>query len=107
MIYIENGEKRYKCTAPDEQRVNIYPQGRQWVLDFTICDSISADEVDALLSTEDKVFVYVDDTTAEEKTFVFSGYSKINGASIKYNQDMSCTVNIQLGKEIECNARKI
>ena len=105
MIYIVNGDKKYKCTAPNEHRVNIFPQCRQWVIDFTICDTINAAELDELLGTHIFTFVFYDDTTNEEvKTLIFEDYTKINSASIKYEQDLSCTASIQLGKEVQNNA---
>lgn len=107
MIYVLNGEKRYKCTAPEEHRINIHPQQRQWVIDFIICDAIIASELDVLLELEELTFVCVDDTTGAETSLVFSGYTKINSAAIKYEQDLSCTSTVQLGKEIENNAVKI
>lgn len=103
MVYVTNGGKKYQCTAPDEHRINIHSQKRQWVIDFTICDSISAAEMDALLDGNDLVFIYVDDATKEEKVLTFSGYTTVNSASIKYNQDLSCTALVQLGKEIISN----
>ena len=109
MIYVyKNKDKKYKCTPPDEQRVTVFPQGRQWVLDFTICDAITAAELDELLDTNSLSFEYCDDSTgALQNTLTFEGYTKINGAYIKYEQDLSCTAPIQLGKEITNNASKI
>lgn len=107
MIYIANGNKKYKCTPPDEHRINIYPQRRQWVIDFTITDNITSDEMDELLSLGELNFVRVDETTKEETMLTFSDYSIINSASVKYEQDLSCTATVQLGKEIESNACKI
>lgn len=105
MIYVVKNEKKYKCTAPDEHRINVFPQGRQWVIDFTICDTINAAELDDLLNTTALTFVYYDDTSGEEeKTLIFEGYIIINSASIKYEQDLSCTASVQLGKEVQNNA---
>lgn len=108
MIYIVNNSKNYKCTAPDEHRINIFPQGRQWVIDFTICDAITAAELDELLTASTLTFKYYNDTTGEEeKTLHFEGYTVINTASIKYEQDLSCTAPVQLGKEVENNVCEI
>ena len=104
MIYVTNGSKRYKCTAPDEHRIDLHAQKRQWVIDFTICDTITAPEMDDLLTGTDLIFICVNEDTKEETTLTFSGYVKINSASIKYNQDLSCTATVQLGKEIVSNA---
>lgn len=104
MIYVTNGTKKYKCTAPNEQRINIFSQGRQWVIDFTICDTITAAELDELLSITNLYFIYCGDTGAEETTVSFKDYTIINSASIKYEQDLSCTAFVQLGKEVENNA---
>lgn len=105
MIYVVKNDKKYKCTAPDEHRISIFPQGRQWVIDFTICDAINAAELDDLLNASALTFVYYNDSTGEaEKTLIFEGYTTINSASIKYEQDLSCTASVQLGKEVQNNA---
>lgn len=103
MIYVTNGTRRYASTAPDEHRINIYPQKRQWVLDFTICDTVTASDMDGLLDGTDLTFIY-DPGGPDEHSVTFSGYKNINSITIKYNQDLSCTATIQLGGEIITNA---
>ncbi len=109
MIYVyKDQEKKYKTTPPDEQRASVFPQGRQWVLNFTICDTITAPELDELLDTDALYFEYRDDSTNELiNTLSFEGYTQINGAYIKYEQDLSCTAPVQLGKEVTNNASQI
>lgn len=105
MIYVVKNETKYKCTAPDEHRISVFPQGWQWVIDFTIYDTINAAELDELLNDDTFSFVYYNDTSGEvEKTLNFEGYTTINSASIKYEQDLSCTASVQLGKEVQNNA---
>lgn len=103
MIYVTDGTDRYKCTAPEEHRINIQSQKRQWVIDFIICDSITPSKIDALLDSNELTFIYVDDK-AEETAVSFDGYTKINSVFIKYEQDLSCTATVQLGKEVEVRA---
>ena len=107
MIYITTGNKKYRCTAPDEHRINIHPQSIQWVIDFTICDTITTAELDTLLRDDELMFVFVDDATGDETMLTFRDYTKTNSVSIKYNQDLSCTASVQLGKEIETNVCQI
>lgn len=107
MVYISGENKRYKCTAPDEHCISIWPQSRQWVIDFTICDNITASELDGLLEEETLSFIHVDEQTEEEKVLNFEGYCNVNSAAIKYNIDLSCTASVQLGKEIEEHVRKV
>lgn len=102
MIKVYKDENiQYICTQPEERRINIYPQSLQWVIDFQICDKITADELDELLQTTSLTFVYYDDNTGDvEKTVTLQDYILINTASITYNQDLSCNAWIQLGKEV-------
>ena len=109
MIKVYKDENvQYKCTVPKEYRVNIYPQSRQWVVDFTICDAITTEKLNELLETTSLTFVNYDDETGEIVSSVtLNGYTSINTISITYNQDLSCTAMIQLGKEVEHYAIKV
>ena len=109
MIKVYKDENvQYKCTAPKEYRVNIYPQARQWVVDFTICDTITTEKINELLETTSLTFVTYNDETGEiVGSVTLNGYTSINTVSITYNQDLSRTAMIQLGKEVERNVIKV
>ncbi len=103
----KDNETSFICTAPTERRINVFPQGRQWVVEFTICDTITPPQLDELLTGDPLTFSFLDDVSGQKiNTLVFDGYVNINSASIKYEQDLSCTAFVQLGKEVTTNANK-
>ncbi len=103
MIMIGKDENiQYICTQPKEYRLNLRNMLYQWVVEFTICDEITTEKIDDLLNTRSLTFIYYDDNTKETlKRVTIDDYIKINTISITYNQDLSCTAFIQLGKEVE------
>ncbi len=98
MYVCKNENIKYKCNAPTEKRIplpSVDASRYQWVVDFTIQDVIDTAKVDELLSDE---FYFYDEET--ENAVYFSDYNRINNVELRYGSDLSCTVKIQLAKEV-------
>lgn len=105
MYVCKNDSVRYKCGAPTEKRIpipSVNGYRHQWVLDFNIHDTINTSEVDDLLSGE---FYFYDDET--NNTVHYSDYGAVNLVEIRHGNDLSCTVIIQLAKEVTNSGCKI
>lgn len=88
------------CTNPIEQK--MYRNGLEagWVLMFNIVDTITSNDADKLLHSDNiDSLVFVSDAYDEDAVSkTITGYNGVNYVIIKYSDDVNAIAEIQLQK---------
>lgn len=86
-------------TTPVEQKVFGNDGSMGWIIGFSIVTPMTSDEIDNLLTVDNiEELKLISDDEAYTKTL--TGYDKITMAIVRYDDDISSTVEVQFSKGI-------
>lgn len=104
-LKIKNIDREFEATAPTERGVKgTDGQGNEksyWIVSFVVNEALSTNEVEEYFVGDNLTeLIFTTKLVNEtEHSFTLSGYTDRIFSPIKYAEDGSCTVEIQLKKE--------
>lgn len=95
LVKFKNGTKK-KCTNPIEQKLFRSGNAAGWLCSFSISETVTSTELDALLTSENIItLIFCNDNS--EELFTINEYNKVTSAVIRYTEDES-VVEVQFSK---------
>lgn len=104
-LKLKNVEREFEATAPTERGVSgTDGQGnvkKYWIAAFSVKEALSTDEVEEYFAGDNltELTFTTELVNGTEHSFILSGYEERIFSPIRYAEDGSCTVEIQLKKE--------
>lgn len=105
LVSFKNTETKLKTSGATEQKLFKNGESVGWLLSITVTDTLSANELDELLTLENigEISLYnVNDSSDEQGTSLiakFTGYEKLTSCLLRY-ADNKQSIDIQLTKGV-------